>query len=343
LILQAYSLTKRPTIIDVAKLAGVSKATVARVVNGQDDIVSSETRQRVNEVIDQLGYERNAIAGSLRTDRTNMIALSIPDITNPFWPEVARGVQDTLEAASYAVVTVNSDWDALREIKYLKMVRRNRFDGLIINPTDASNTNFRETKVPIVILGSGEGYPDYDSVGSDSESAVQIALEYLYNLGHRRIALITGRSSRRKQTSRYHSYVDFLARNQLKLNPDWVIYGDFSLQSGREAMRDLLALANPPTAVFTANDIIAIGAMQTANAMKCRIPEDISIIGMDDIYAASTTSPPLTTITKPKYEIGVQAAGLLLARMKHGTKAPHKQLLLPCELSVRGSTAAPRE
>jgi DNA-binding LacI/PurR family transcriptional regulator len=228
---------KRPTIIDVAKLAGVSKATVARVVNGQDDIVSPETRQRVHEVIEQLGYERNAIAGSLRTDKTKMIALSIPDITNPFWPEVARGVQDTLEAEDYAVVTVNSDWDALRESKYLKMVRRNRFDGLIINPTDASNTNFRETKVPIVILGSGEGYPDYDSVGSDSESAVQLALDYLYKIGHRKIALITGRSSRRKQSSRYHSYVVFVGRNQLKLNPDWVFYGEVSLHSGRDALR----------------------------------------------------------------------------------------------------------
>jgi DNA-binding LacI/PurR family transcriptional regulator len=333
---------KRPTIVDVAKLAGVSKATVARVVNGQEDIVSPETRQRVNEVIDQLGYERNAIAGSLRTDKTYMIALSIPDITNPFWPEVARGVQDTLEASNYAVVTVNSDWDALREMKYLKMVRHNRFDGLIINPTDATNTNFRETNVPIVILGSGDGYPDYDSVGSDTETAVQTALEYLYDLGHRRIALITGRSSRRKQASRYHTYVDFLARKHLQLNPDWVIHGDFTLQSGREAMRDLLALAEAPTAVFAANDIIAIGAMQTAHTMNCRIPDDISIIGMDDIYAASTTSPPLTTITKPKYEIGVQAAGLLLTRMKHGTKAPRKHLLLPCELSVRGSTSSPR-
>lgn len=330
----------RPTIIDVAKLAGVSKATVARVVNGQHDIVSEETRERVIEAIDKLRYERNSIAGSLRTDKTYMIALSIPDITNPFWPEVMRGVQDTLETSEYAVVTVNSDWDSSREMKYLKMVRRNRFDGLIINPTDVNNTHFRGMEVPIVILGSGDGYTDYDSVGSDTENAVQIALDYLYSLGHRRIALIAGLSARRKNTSRYHCYVDFLARNHLKLDPDLVIHGDFSLQAGRDAMSQLLTLAHPPTAVFAANDIIALGAMQATAAMGKRIPQNISIIGMDDIYMASTSSPTLTTIAKPKYEIGVQAARLLLARLENGLDAPAQSVRLPCELIVRGSTTA---
>jgi DNA-binding LacI/PurR family transcriptional regulator len=331
----------RPTIIDVAKLAGVSKATVARVVNGQHDIVSEETRERVVEAIDKLRYERNSIAGSLRTDKTYMIALSIPDITNPFWPEVMRGVQDTLETSEYAVVTVNSDWDAAREMKYLKMVRRNRFDGLIINPTDANNTHFRGMEVPIVILGSGGGTTEHDSVGSDTEKAVQIALDYLYSLGHRRIALIAGLSTRRKNTSRYHSYVDFLARNHLKLDEALVLHGDFSLQAGRDAMSQLLTLAQPPTAVFAANDIIALGAMQSAAAMGWRIPQDISIIGMDDIYMASTASPTLTTIAKPKYEIGVQAARLLLARLEKGMDAPRQSIRLPCELLVRDSTAAP--
>ncbi|MCK6579444.1 MAG: LacI family transcriptional regulator [Anaerolineae bacterium] len=334
---------KRPTIVDVAKLAGVSKATVARVVNGQHDIVSQETQKRVVDAIDKLGYERNSIAGSLRTDKTFMIALSIPDITNPFWPEVTRGVQDTLETSEYAVVTVNSDWDAARELKYLRMVRRNRFDGLIINPTDASSTYFRDMEVPIVLLGSGNGYAGYDSVGSDTESAVQIALDYLYSLGHRRIALIAGLSARRKNTSRYHSYVAFLARNQLKLDPELVVHGDFSLQAGQDAMRQLLSLPHPPSAVFAANDIIAIGAMQTAAAMNWRIPEQISIIGMDDIYMASTSLPPLTTIAKPKYEIGVEAARLLLARLEYGDDLPIRAVRLPCELVVRGSTAPPAE
>ncbi len=331
---------KHPTIVDVARLAGVSTATVGRVINGQDDIVREKTRRRVLEAISQLGYERNSVAGSLRTDRTCMIALSIPDITNPFWPEVARGVQDTLEAHDYTVVTVNSDWDAARELRYLKMVRRNRFDGLIINPTDANLTDFHSMGIPIVILGSEEGYPNYDSVGSATTQAVQEALEYLYRLGHRRIGLIAGRSRRRRSTNRYHPYVDFLARKQLRLDEALIVHSEFSLQAGASAMRELLSLREPPSAVFAANDIIAIGAMQTAQAMGWRIPEQLSIIGMDNVYAAATTSPPLTTIAKPKYEIGVRAADMLLARLG-GDDSPARHIQLACTLIERGSTAAP--
>ncbi len=331
---------KHPTIVDVARLAGVSTATVGRVVNGQDDIVREKTRQRVLDAIGQLGYERNSVAGSLRTDRTCMIALSIPDITNPFWPEVARGVQDTLEAHDYTVVTVNSDWDAGREQRYLKMVRRNRFDGLIINPTDANLTDFHSMGIPIVILGSEEGYPNYDSVGSATTQAVQEALEHLYGLGHRRIGLIAGRSRRRRSTNRYHPYVTFLAKKQLRLDESLIVHSEFSLQAGASAMRELLSLREPPTAVFAANDIIAIGAMQTAQAMGWRLPEQISIIGMDNIYAAATTSPPLTTIAKPKYEIGVRAADMLLARLG-GDDSPARHIQLACTLIERGSTAAP--
>jgi DNA-binding LacI/PurR family transcriptional regulator len=331
---------KHPTIVDVARLAGVSTATVGRVINGQDDIVREKTRRRVLEAISQLGYERNSVAGSLRTDRTCMIALSIPDITNPFWPEVARGVQDTLEAHDYTVVTVNSDWDAARELRYLKMVRRNRFDGLIINPTDANLTDFHSMGIPIVILGSEEGYPNYDSVGSATTQAVQEALEYLYGLGHRRIGLIAGRSRRRRSTNRYHPYVAFLAKKQLRLDEALIVHSEFSLQAGASAMRELLSLKEPPSAVFAANDVIAIGAMQPAQAMGWRIPAQLSIIGMDTVYAAATPSPPLTTIAKPKYEIGVRAADMLLARLG-GDDSPARHIQLACTLIERGSTAAP--
>lgn len=332
-------MTKRPTIIDVAKLAGVSKATVGRVVNGQDDIVSEETRLRVMSAIDELAYERNAIAGSLRTDKTYMVALSIPDITNPYWPEVARGVQDTLEAEGYAVMTVNSDWDADRELKYLKLVRRNRFDGLIINPASTDRSEFRDLTIPIVMLGTGDRYPGYDSVGSNSEDAQQEALEYLHRLGHHRIALIAGLSMRGRTMTRYHAYKDFLLSRGLPLDDSLVIHCDFTIQGGADAMARLLTLAEPPTAVFTANDIIAIGALQAAYASGWRVPEDVSILGMDDIYAAATTSPPLTTVRKPKYETGAAAAKLLLARI-NGDDSPVQTIKLPCLLVERGSTAA---
>lgn len=331
-------MARRPTIIDVAKVAGVSKATVARVVSGYDGLVREETRERVWKAVDELGYERNAVAGSLRTDQTFMVALCIPDITNPFWPEVARGVQDTIEPSGYTTVTVNSDWDAERETKYLRMVQRNRFDGLIINPTSVDSETLHRLGVPVVVLGSGDNYPEFDSVGSDTEEATQQALAHLLALGHRRIALIAGRSRRRREFARTTSYRRFHAQHALPLDESLVIECEFSDQDGYAAMCRLLDMPQPPTAVFAANDILAIGALKAAQAMQRHVPDDVSIIGMDDIYAAVMTSPALTTITKPKYDIGATAAQLLLARMNGGTAAP-SHLKLPCQFMTRASTA----
>lgn len=334
-------MTRRPTIIDVARLAGVSKATVARVVSGDDAPVREETRQRVMRAVDQLGYERNAVAGSLRTDQTFMVALCIPDITNPFWPAVARGVQDTIEASGYTTVTVNSDWNAEREQNYLRMVRRNRFDGLIINPMNLGDKAFNDLGVPVVILGSGDNHPQLDSVGSDTEQAAQVALEHLLALGHRRIALIAGRSRRRREFARYASYRAFHTRHGLRMDESLIIECDFLDGAGYEAMQHLMRMSNPPTAVFAANDVLAVGALKAAQAMGCKVPDDVSIIGMDDIYAAAMTSPALTTVAKPKYEIGVTAARLLLERMNGYVPPAPRHLKLPCTFVQRASTGSP--
>jgi DNA-binding LacI/PurR family transcriptional regulator len=342
LISTEHGLTRRPTIIDVARLANVSKATVARVVSGQHDIVRDTTRQRVLDAVRELGYERNAVAGSLRSDRTMTVALCIPDITNPFWPEVARGVQDTIEAAGYAVVTVNSDWDVDRERNYLRLVRRHRFDGVIINPTGVTNEELTALAVPVVVLGSGDNFPACDSVGSDTESGTREALDYLYDLGHRRIGLIAGLSARRKAHTRQHMFIQFHARKHLPLDDALIIESEFSDRAGYDAMCQLLALDEPPTATLAANDLLAIGALKATQALGCHVPEDMSIVGIDDIYPAATTSPALTTVTKPKYDIGVRAAEFLLARMTEDNPSEVRQVKLACALTVRDSAAAPR-
>lgn len=320
----------------------MSKATVARVISGEATIVRDATRDRVLEAVEQLGYERNAIAGSLRTDTTKMIALSIPDITNPFWPEVARGVQDTLEAQGYATVTANSDWSAEREQVFLSLVRRNRFDGLIINPTALTNDELKKLRIPVVILGDGEIYPDFDSVGSASDHSVDELLGYLADLGHRRIGLIAGHPRRRKLQTRYHSYAMFHARRHLPLDESLVVETRFSDQAGYDATIQLLQMENPPTAIFAANDLLALGALKAARALGWDVPRDISIVGMDDIYAASMASPPLTTVAKPKYDIGIKAAERLIARLKKGAAHEPQHIHLPCKLMVRGTTAPPR-
>jgi len=336
-----FSVARRPTIIDVARLAGVSKATVARVINGQPEVVRLETRERVLEAAAQLGYERNAIAGSLRTNQTDMVVLSLPDITNPFWPEVARGVQDTLEGYGFATVTVNSDWSREREQRYLQLVRRHRFDGLIINPAGISNDDLKALNIPVVTLGGGDNYPDFDAVGSDTEQGVEDILTHLLELGHQRIGLIAGQSRRQKGETRSQGYIMFHARHRLYLDDRLIVKTDFHDQAGYEAMMYLLGLDEPPTAVFAANDILAIGALKAAHASERRVPDDVSIVGMDDIYAAAVTSPPLTTVAKPKYEIGVKAAELLVESLRVKEHSQPQHIKLPCYLVKRGTTAPP--
>jgi LacI family transcriptional regulator len=249
-------------------------------------------------------------------------------------------VQDASEASGYTTVTVNSDWTAEREKNYLRMVRRNRFDGLIINPTGVSSEALHRLGVPVVILGSGDNHPDFDSVGSATESAVQDALEHFLALGHRRIALIAGRSRRRNELARYLSYRTFHERHHLPMDEALVIECEFSERDGYESMLQLMLLPQPPTAIFAANDLLAIGALKAAQALHKNVPADVSIIGMDDIYAASMTSPSLTTIAKPKYEIGVEAARFLLERLNGNAPTQPRHLRIPCQFVLRGSTSA---
>ncbi len=328
----------RPTIIDVAQLAGVSKTTVSRVVNGQVDKVSEETLGKVQQAIADLGYIQNTIASSLRTERTNIVMLMIPDITNPFWPEVARGIQDRMGEEGYSVVFANSDWNGKYEADYLDKARRNRLDGLLINPIQVTEREILASQIPTVIMGLRDEYPRIDMVGSDSYGATQKALEYLTRLGHQRIGLLLGQSMHSSMRSRLNSYNEFFERNGIALNENWVAPVSFDNAGGMNGMKQLLELDPCPTAVLASNDLIAIGALHVAAEMGYRIPEDISIMGIDDIYAASVTIPPLTTIRKQKYEMGRQAASLLLERMQGGGPEGPRVVKIPCQLIVRGST-----
>ena len=332
---------RRPTIIDVAQKAGVSKTTVSRVVTGDGSRVRDQTRQRVQKAIEELGYTHNAVASSLRTDRTNIIMLAIPDITNPFWPAVARGVQDVMEVGGYAVVFANSDWDAQREKTFLSMARRSRFDAVLINPVRVSNDELKSTHLTTVVIGSHEDYPDFDSVGSDSHGGTQMALEHLYKLGHRRIGLIRGWRQSRPGHSRLRGFEDYFQSQGMEVDDSLVVQVPFDERGGRQGLQQLLTLPQPPTAVLAANDILAIGALQAVHEAEMQIPEHLSIIGMDDIPAASATTPPLTTVAKPQYEMGRQAAKYLLDHLWGKPISTPRRHLFSCELQTRGSTGPP--
>jgi DNA-binding LacI/PurR family transcriptional regulator len=334
-------LPSKTTIIEVARAAGVSKSTVSRVLLGRTH-VKEETKTLVLSTIEQLGYERNDLASSLRTDRTRMVMLATPDITNPFWPEVARGLQDTIEQHGYSVVLANSDWDGERERRFLSTARRNRFDAVAINPAVVSERELIAHGTPIIILGLRDDFSGLDMVGSDSYDGTLQALEHLHELGHRRIAFIRGKHRSGRGHARHRAYNDFLHRYVLPFDPSLVIEVPFDLAGGQRAAETLLRRPDRPTAIFASNDVLAIGAMQKARLLGLDIPGDLAIIGMDDIYAAATTSPPLTTMAKAKYETGMWAARFLLDRIDGAAPIAPRRRVIPCRLVVRGSTAPPR-
>ena len=331
-------MNRRPTIIDVARLAGVSKSTVSRVIRGDGASVSDSARKRVKEAIVELGYEHNAVASSLRTEQTNTIMLAIPDIANPFWPDVARGVQDVMDDEGIAVVFANSDWEGRREREFLRMASRNRFDGVLINPIAVDPGELRALTIPVVLIGSRDDFPDFDTVGSDSYGATCQALEYLMSLGHRTIGLIRGQGKSRPGFSRLRGYLDYGREHDLPLDDSYVVEVPFDFEGGRRAMYRLLAMSRPPTAILAANDILALGALQAAHELDVDVPGTLSIVGMDDIFAAATTTPPLTTMAKPKYEIGRTAAGMLLKRMRQHESQPPQRHIFSCMLRERGSS-----
>jgi len=327
------------TIIDVAKHAGVSKSTVSRVIRGEYQTVKPATRDRVIQSINELGYEKNAIAGSLRTNETKMIMLIIPDIVNAFWPEVSRGVQDALEINGYTMVLSCSDWERNKEQRLLMQARNGLFDGIIINPASISEKELKDCHIPSVILGYHEFFPEFDMVGNDTSKGTDLILNHLYELGHRQIGFICGVSMRSTSNRRVKSYLSFMKKKKIDVEKQYIVQCHYGQENGYEAMKQLLKLKIPPTAVYAGNDIMAVGALKAAKDMGIKVPTDCSLAGMDDIYPASITSPTLTTVAKEKYKVGWQAAVFLLDRIRSKEEILPRQLLFPPTLVKRESTS----
>src|SRR5262245_3495662 len=291
---------RRFTIRDVAARARVSEATVSRVLRGQAIHVREDTRRRVLRVATELRYQPSTAAVALRTSRTYAIGLVIPDLDNPIWPAVAHGVQQVARPAGFSVVLGVTDWEAQDEVDYLAMAQRGSFDGLLINPARATNEELRRTGVPAVVLGSHIDFPDFDVVGVDTELGIRDAIQHLFALGHRRVGLIAPPLELNSGRKRYRAYQAGLAACGLAERDEYVVPVPYSRPGGAEAVRRLIGLAEPPTAVVAGNDQQAIGALYAAQAAGVEVPRDLSIVGLDDLDAASVTSPPLTTLRRPQ-------------------------------------------
>ncbi len=332
-------------IHEVARLAGVSKSTVSRVISDRGGSVSAKALEAVNAAIAQLGYTRNTAAAGLRSSRSYLALLVVPDIANPFWSEVARAVQDSLEGGGYWVVVGNTDWSEERELDYLKLFRTGRFDGLIINSVTDDIDLILEAGIPAVLIGERSEELRLDTVGTATYEAARMALDHLYGAGHRRIAVVTSETgSERFLSRRLTAYTDFVREKGLFHDPEIVFTAHLSTECGEALARDILAVPGwreRISAVLCGNDILAISLLNSLRAAGVEPGRDISIIGMDDIPAAALTWPALTTIRKPRAEMGRMAAELLMKRMAVPSR-PHEKHLYPGALVIRDSVAGKR-
>jgi len=327
-----------PTIKDVAKLAEVHPSTVSRVINGNPRI-SEKTKNKVLLIIKKLGYTPNAIARGLKTKRTHTLGMLIPDITNPFFSEIARGVEDAANKNSFNVILCNTDDKLKKERTYLEILREKRVDGLILGTAhirDKSILALENKKFPYILISRNIERLNKNCIIIDDVEGGIMATEYLIKLGHRRIAHITGPLKTRSALNRLKGYKLALKKHEIEYKDELVGEGDFRIKGGYQVMKRFLKLTEPPTAIFAANDLIALGAMQAIQKKNFHIPEDFSVIGFNDIELASFIYPPLTTIRQPILEMGNLAVKMLL-RIIIEKEFNQRRIILQPKLIIRES------
>lgn len=332
------SRNRRPTIIDVARLAEVSKSTAARALSGASDI-SDETRARVVKAAKKAGYERNHLAVGMRSGRSGLFGLVIPDIANPFWAEVARGAQDLVAENGASLLVFSSDWDHAREATHLRALRQARVEGAIVNPVSDSVDDIGRFGLPFVLIGSSaERFPDAPSVGSDIAQAVRLGMDHLELNGHLAPSLILGPKSRLARARFLRTVHEHCLERDLDPAMLMVEDGDYTVESGRLAMHRLIKRQKVGhISVFCANDLMALGAMMAVREGGKECPRDVSILGFDGIPAGAFSWPGLTTIEKPAREMGQRAAQSLFDEISG--REPQGRIYLPCRLVERGSLA----
>ena len=328
---------------DVARLAGVSTSTVSAVVN-QNVPVSPERKERVLRAMAALHYQPDEIARSLKKGRTKAIGVVVPDITNAFYPEVVRGVEEAAFARGYAVFLCDSQEDASRENDHLLALFSRRVDGVLLaccNDSIAYETTL-ELHVPCVFMDRLPASKAEGTVSTDNVEAGSMATRHLLDLGHQRIAMIVGRLSLSPHRDRLEGFRKAMQEANLPIRDEYLVQGDVQIESGVDAARQLLRLEARPSAVIASNSKLLLGLLQAFDEEKVKVPQQISVVGFDDYAWNKYLSPSITTVAQPTFEMGRQAFGLLLQLMNRDemTESTSRHLRLGAELRVRQSTAA---
>ena len=338
---------RRPTQADVARAAGVSQTVVSHVLNGtQPKSMSQATRERVLEAMGELGYVPDQTAQNLRLRRTMTIAAVVPDIVNPFYGLFIRGVQDEARQHGYDLLTYNTDGHRDLELKALGVALSGRVDGLVGTTFHLDETDFApllRRGVPICMLGGQMSFDDLDeplvdTVSVPDDSAARMMVEHLIDRGHTRIAILAGEPDTPPRYNRERGYRRALAGRGIAVDEDLIRDCDFNERGGYDAMLGLLRSDPRPTAVFAANDLIAIGALIACRERGVRVPDDIAIGGFDDIPAAALVYPALTTVSQRNQAIGQQLVRLRAARLRGTYTGPARTIENGFDLIVREST-----
>jgi LacI family transcriptional regulator len=335
----------RATIRDVARLAGVHPGTASRALNDQiRALVSSETAERVRAAAAKLGYQPNPIARGLKTSRSHTIGVLVPDLTNPLFPPIVRGIQDRLEEAAYTPLIANTDNDPDRERADFEAMRARQVDGFITATARRDHgalDDVAASHLPMVLVNRRLDEAGMSWVAGDDQLGVRLAVEHLLGLGHRRIYHLAGPQELSTGRLRLEAFTEALERANLDPSPDLMLIGEAFVESeGRRLCEQLLDRGDEATAILAGNDLMALGCYETFAARGVRCPDDVSVVGFNDIPFAEWFAPPLTTVRIPHYEMGTRAADLLLGQLQRADVEPHGVLLEP-ELILRKSSSAP--
>ena len=332
------------TIYDIAKHVGVAAGTVSRALSRPDKVLPA-TRSRIEQAAAALGYVPNTVARTLKTQRSGKILVTVPDIANPFFAQILQGAEDAAQALGYAVLLGDTQHQPEREERYAQMLRRNDADGLIVlghrlPPTARAIVEQSGPTAPVVNGCEFDPALGIPSVHIDNAAAARAVMEHLYGLGHERIAVVGGPTDNPLHQQRLEG-ARAAGKAHGRLRSLRVVPGDFSVESGHAAVLALLARTPAPTAIFCFSDQMALGALAACRDRGIRVPDDLSIVGFDDLASSRYLTPALTTIRQPMRDIGACAVNLLLAIIE-GRDVPLQQTLA-FSLMLRGSTAGPRQ
>lgn len=327
------------SIKDVAKEAGVSIATVSRVLNDVD-VVNEETKKKVVDAIKKLGYRPNIVARSLKTQRTKTIGILIPDISSQFYPEIVRGTEDVANIYDYNVMLCNSDSDLEKEKEYLRVLKEKMVDGVLYMSSSLEPeilNLIKQLELTTVLVETKDPEDIFPSVTIDNRAAAYDAVRYLAEKGNKKVAYIGAyRDVVTAWAKRYLGYEEALKDSNLELNENLTFFGELKAQTGYEGINKILEKEESIDSLFCASDEIAMGAINALRDKGIRVPEDVDVVGFNDIYAASIFYPKLTTVSQPMYDMGSVAMRMLI-KLVNNKEVDHKQYVLPYNLIERDS------